>query len=657
MSETRSAFRIARRVFMGTTAITTMAVVAIVAMPKSHQFAAPERFAMACAFLGVGLGGLGGVWTTFRCYRDAALLHAYEGATTAMRDTLNYILYERRLAWRWRMPLAAAAWSGLAGSILCRWPQLGEFASLGSAFHFVGGAALALLALQPVYVRANIVNGRYLKRYLRQQVRHIGFISAQKRRAALKKQLTSPKESQFEAAEITWELDDFYKNALVLGMPGSGKTMTVLNVLTERLLAAKADGLATAGVIFDPKGSLLDPRQGKDLITPLCKRLGRANDLLIFSPDTWATDGRSNRSIAWNKLDTDADALDLASEIVTAQRLSGGVVSQETFFSDSSRIVFRHAFVLLRAALYPEPVSFTDIYRLCTEDIDKAEIYTWLVEGLSDLYRDRSIPPEIESAIVYFGEWRRMPDRQRGGIISSVTQLVDDFSGPPISEMTSGASTMRIGDMIDQGKILYVHLPLAERSRLSPLLSGMIKLEYQREVLRRVGKARPSFMVADEFQSIWVTGQNHGDSDSFERSRESRHANIVAAQNISSFLKKTKNKDEITNFLGLCAVKVFLRNGELETNKAASDLFGDRSEVIVSMSESPKAAVGLVRNQTSYSRSTRSTRVVPPERFTRLAVPQRHDRKQQFAESIVYLGSRDTTAPLELNWPIHVLKP
>jgi type IV secretory system conjugative DNA transfer VirD4/TraG family protein len=657
MLQSLSTLRAARRRFIGAVVIVVFAAVGIVAAPKTESYAAPDRLALTCGLFLVGLVAIVGITWSLRRYHDVQLLHRFAGSTGPMKDTLNFILQERRLMRRWRVALAAAAWAGYAAAILSYWPQFNVIEPFHSAFRFAGGACLALLMLQPLYVRTNIINCAYLHRYLRQQARHAGFLSPKKRLAIAACQLNLPKEAQFEAGGFTWELEDLYKNALVLGMPGSGKTMTVLNALTECLLAAKSDGLSTAGLILDPKASLFDPKQGKDLITPLCERLGRGGDLLILSADTWPTDADTNRSIAWNKFDSDADPVDVSSSLVTAMRLAGGVVNQETFFIDSARIFIRHAFALWRAALAPEPVSLQDIHRLCMENVEEPESYPWLIDGLAKLYQGQDAPSDVESACAYFSnEWRRMPDRQRGGVQSTVTQLVDDFSSEPIASMMSGRSTMRIGDMIDSGKILYVHMPLADRERVSRLICGLIKLEYQREILRRVVKSRPSFMIADEFQSVWVAGENHGDSDFFERSRESRHVNVVAAQNLSSFLKKTKNREEVMNFLGLCGVKIFLRNNELETNKFAASLFGERSEIIVSMSESAKVITGLSRNQTSYSRSTKSTRVVSPDEFTRLAIPQRGQAKRQFAQSIVHLGSRDTSLPLELNWPIHVLK-
>ena len=76
---------------------------------------------------------------------------------------------------------------------------------------------------------------------------------------------------------------------------------------------------------------------------------------------------------------------------------------------------------------------------------------------------------------------------------------------------------------------------MAGRERVSPVLMTLLRLEFQREILRRPNKARRCFLFADEFQALYVSGENQGDSDFFESSRESNHANIVAAQNLSSF--------------------------------------------------------------------------------------------------------------------------
>jgi hypothetical protein len=329
--------------------------------------------------------------------------------------------------------------------------------------------------------------------------------------------------------------------------------------------------------------------------------------------------------------------------------------TKDTFFGDSARILMRHGITLLRRAYAPDVPSLIDLHRLCAEPVEHATEYERLIAALGEKFPS-SPPPDVEAAVAYWEtEWRTLPEKQRAGVRSVVLQLLDDFTVEPIASMISGRSTISIGDVLDQGKLFYVHLPLAERERISRILTALIKLEMQREVLRRPRKERASLLFADEFQAIFVSGEDHGDSDFFERSRESNHANIIATQNISSFLKKTQNRHDVTNVLGLCAVKIFLRNSERETNEWASNLFGERSEIAVTASEAARLESGLSHNQTSYNRSTRVVRMVPPEAFTELAVPEQDTPGANFTESIVHLGSRAEMTKLDLAWRVHPL--
>jgi len=72
----------------------------------------------------------------------------------------------------------------------------------------------------------------------------------------------------FRAGGALWRWEDFYKNAIVFGQPGSGKTSCVLNALLEGLLAsAWRTSLPPSGLILDPKGDF------GDKLAALCRRL------------------------------------------------------------------------------------------------------------------------------------------------------------------------------------------------------------------------------------------------------------------------------------------------------------------------------------------------------------------------------------------------
>jgi hypothetical protein len=643
--------RQARRVLLGSALLPGGVITAITLLPKSPEYAASDRFAMTAVTLGTAIGGCVGLTMAWRRYRDAAVVARYPQATRLMKDTMKFLLGERELARKGRLPLLAVTVASPSLYILGHWPQLELLAPFKGGLITLGMVSGALLVAQPIYVRRHIINSLYLGRYYFQQAQHIGPSVKLPARVGAKDEepVGVIGRSRFRAGGFDWEFADHQKNTLIVGQPGSGKSVAVGNGLLHGMLASGGEEPKIAGIILDPKGTY------REEIVALCQRLGRMDDLYIMSPRTWKEHARTAKSIAWNPLDTDDDALEIAARFATVMKLVGGMQTKDTFFVDAARIFLRHAITLTRQAAAPEIPSLVDLLKLCAEPVDKATEYERLIAELGQKF-PTAPPQDVEMAVAYFEtEWRNMPPKQQAGVRSVVVQLLDDFTVEPIASMTSGRSTMSPGRALDEGKLIYLDFPLAEWERISRVMTALMKLDMQREVLRRPRKDRPSMLFADEFQAIFVSGEEHGDSDFFERSRESNHANIIATQNISSFLKKTQNRHDVTNFLGLCAVKIFLRNSERETNEWASNLFGERSEIAVTASEAARLESGLSHNQTSYNRSTRVVRIVPPEAFTELAVPDQGKPEANFTESIVHLGSRAEMTKLDLAWRVHPL--
>lgn len=625
---------------------------AICAWPKGEAYAAPDRLGWVLAAFAVALPGLAGFSISRRRFREERLMRRYGGASSAVRDTLSYLKQERRLAARGQLPVLLGALVALELYILAHWPQAELLTAYRSA---LGVLALLLVTLMPILTlrnRGHYVNAFFLKRYLKAQLDHLGF-RAKHRRKGTQPTVRVTAAGCFQVAGFEWRFDDFVKNAIVFGQVGSGKTVCCLNTLLEGLIASFAEvPLKIAGLVLDAKGDFC----GK--MERLCARYGREESLYILDPSTWAHAARTRRSIAWNPLDNNEDALEIATRLIAALRLIGMELGSEgSFFLDSAKSYLRHSICLVRAAALTPAPSIIDVYRLSQEDEETTPLYHQLIEAIGKRY-PVDVPAEITDAIAYFErEYGPMADRQKSGVRGTITQLLDEFLVPPFREIFMEPSTLSIGAMIDQGAILYVRMPASERERMSRLVNTLIKLEYQRHILLRVGKERPSFLLCDEFQTFYTTGEGRGDSSFFERSRESRHANIVAVQNLPALLKLNRNAHDVKNFLGNCAVKIFLRQSEEETNRWASALFGQRSEMIVTTSE--QAALDgswSRRRHTSYGRATRSLPRVPPEAFTRLPIPVKGRPDQQFAASIMHLGSRGQTEHHELDWPVNPLR-
>ena len=91
-------------------------------------------------------------------------------------------------------------------------------------------------------------------------------------------------------------------------------------------------------------------------------------------------------------------------------------------------------------------------------------------------------------------------------------------------------------------------------------------------------------------------------------------------------LAEASKPEIVRNFLGNCAVKLFLRNTDGETNELASkEVFGEYSAVVVNLSESGsgRGGSGGFAQSGSMGEQLQRQRRVPPERFAALAVPDR----------------------------------
>jgi hypothetical protein len=445
-------------------------------------------------------------------------------------------------------------------------------------------------------------------------------------------------DQSFFAGGIQWHWEDFTKNSIIFGQPGSGKTLCVLNSLLEGVLgsAGKA-GLAPGGLILDPKGDFA----GK--IRALCLRYGRGHDLMVIDPHV------PEGSIRWNPLDSDDDELELATRFAAVLETLGMKGGETSFWIDAAKKFFRHALTLVRLTnRLGEPPTFFQIQELAAgfqaiaQRTDRLDI------------RD----PRCDQCLSFFAnEWADLAEETRTSIQAHVTNMLDPFLMEPYASMFAGRSTCRISNIVDAGKILYVHMPIADKEAMARTIGTFVKLEYFREVLKRPDKPRPSFFLCDEFQVFFTTGQGKGDADFFERNRQSNHANIIATQNIPALLRLTPRKEPVTNLLGNCAVKIFLRNSDQETNEYGAALFGQHLVAMVGA----QGAAGSGRFRSlgqSIGATDQYDQVLRPERFAALAVPSR-DQTEPYCEAIIYLGARAEAElmPQKLRWranPIQV---
>lgn len=519
--------------------------------------------------------------------------------------------------------------------------SLGAFAAWGWTLSFAG------LLLYPFLGGARIVEAHQRWRALREQ---LALDEIKPRTAAdLDKDVQKKAEPAvvrladyaFRAGQCDWSWSDLYASCVVFGQTGSGKTICVLNALLDGLFASTR-GLAElpAGLVLDPKGDFHEKIHG------LVRDYGRSKDLLVLDPKD------SAQSIRWNPLDCDDDELELAARFATVLESTGMKPGQESYWIDSAKKFLRHAIALLRATnAADEPPCLAQVHELATS-FDAIAARTQRLDGGAGA---------ADQALAFFAdEWTSLAPETRSSVQSYLTNMLDAFLMEPYRSTFSGRSTVRVADVVDRGGLLYVHMPIADKEAMSRVVCTFVKLEFQREVLRRPKKTRRSFLFCDEFQSFFTIQQGKGDADFFERSRQSKHANIIATQNLPALLKVSpQDKNPVMNLLGNCAVKVFLRNTDDETNQFASKLFGQKIVTLGAASFGGAGGggglIGSVRPAAGgYGGSAQYDACVRPEEFTRLAIPS-ETAGVGHADAIVHLASRADVERKKLRWLVHPL--
>ena len=529
--------------------------------------------------------------------------------------------------------------------IVAKWEYFGAISSLDNKLVGIGFICLLAIPVVAILLSGLLKESLLLQRQMEEEAQIAGVTIRTKQNEQIEQSvkeqpavtITGP--MTFNTAGYDWFWSDFYKNTAVFGQSGSGKTICVLNALLDGLIgSSSAAKLPAAALILDPKGDF------RDKINYLCSAHNRSADLLMIDPYN------VDDSMHWNPLDSDDDAIELAGRFGSVMEILNPSKGNDRFWIDSSVRLIQNLITVLRHAHPDTPPSLPTIYQLAMND-KKLESVCDLISH--EAYEDH---PVIKQTFDYIVDvWKPMPDETKATVRSFVSNMIGNFLSEPYDKLFSGHSSKRIADILEGGKILYVYMPLADKQIMSRVVCTFVKLEFYREVLKRTGKERPSFFLCDEFQSFFTTGSGRGDADAFELTRASNHANIVAFQNLNSLYKQTESRESVMTMLGNCAIKIFLRNTEKETNEYASDLFGEHIETLSSTSTSVAGNPKQNMHAGTVSGSAQYSARIKKDSFAHLKVPSKED-SNLFAESMNHLASRSQVESRKLQWKVHPLQ-
>lgn len=440
----------------------------------------------------------------------------------------------------------------------------------------------------------------------------------------------------FRAAGTGWSWNELGKGCILFGQPGSGKTSCVMNALLDGLLMSSADRPdRPGGLLVDPKGDF------RSKIIALCRRYGREQDLIVFSPHD------AGNPVRWNPLDTTESVQDVSQKFLAIMDVLE-MNATNTHWRDMAKTFFGHALHLVRITNSPrKPANFADILRMARRPEEIARRADLLAHD----------DPRGDETLEFFAEWLDPSKRKdRAAVVTNLTNLLDDFVAEPFKTTLSGRSSFTMADLVSQGKILYFDSPMRQGRVMGRLVGVLLKLAYYHEVLKYAdgsgqGTKRWTLFFCDEFQRVFTATEGQGDADFFAVSRSARHVNVVATQNLPGLYNQSGRPGSVDALLGNCLTKVFLRNNDEATNEFAAKQFG---KAYVELGSTGKR-IGSSGSTIMHSKRAEQAYRVEPEKFATLVVPD-PDAGVDYCESMLLKGAGDEpTGAQRSRWPLHLL--
>ena len=372
--------------------------------------------------------------------------------------------------------------------------------------------------------------------------------------------------------EPTWfslEGNAVYTGILVVGDTGSGKTTCAGFPWLEKMIQSGLGGL-----VLDAGGSYVR------FVRQQMKAAGREQDLIVIEP------GGAHKYNPIAK--PDMGSTDLAGWIFQVIKNLEGTQKQtgtEAFWDQQGKA---YANVMLELCRLLDPhVTLEMLYRLNTDEKTRHKILKFLekelIEGTTDERAHR-----IKHLLHYFNnEWAQMPANMRGSIPTTFNGAVQMFSSDFALHRTFCPHPHEEGifpgfnnESFDSGKVVVLDMPLRKFPEAGRVLATLLKLDFQRGVLRRTeGRSeaevtRPCFLLIDEAQNYVTASKEMGDAVYLAESRKNKPINIYLSQSIDSFKDAFHDADACNVFFNNLRTKVFLSQEGPESQKMCAELCG-----------------------------------------------------------------------------------
>jgi hypothetical protein len=391
-----------------------------------------------------------------------------------------------------------------------------------------------------------------------------------------------------------WRCSDFFEGTLILGSMGSGSGRTIASLFLQ---AGWGGLILTTKVGEAQEWHKLAGLCGRDADVCMIRPEGMLRmDVLAYESQRPGQGGNLTENL-----------LHFFRNLVSALATKRGKPTNAEFWQNTGDQLLRN---LIEAHLLAElPLTIDSLARFVINAPRSA------AEAAGDDWQRR---PVFGEALMRAQELAATEDKQhalqilkdywlhdyatlnadtRSCITIAFSAMIDAIRSSAIHKLIASQTTIT-PEAILNGKILIVDLPVNEFHEAGLLVQTAWKYLFERAVLRRSDMARrdgvrPVFLWEDECHNFMI------DYDpEFNRvARDRRVARVMLTQNINNlydaFGGSSSARVKVDSILGTINTRIYHANGDLATNKWASESIGTHEKTLTDTSVTPPAYQGI----------------------------------------------------------------
>ena len=436
------------------------------------------------------------------------------------------------------------------------------------------------------YIFSNyIISFNILNKLIRKKSKKFSFINKNKSDLCLKIGL------DFLNNPIYIPEKSLYQNILITGAIGSGKTSSAMYPFSKQLIEYKSNSTKEklGMLILDVKGNYYNK------IFEFAKNCKREKDLITID---------LSGNIKYNPLDKPNINPSVLADRLKTILLLFSPNNSEDFWLDKVSQILTESIKLCRLYNYGY-VTFEELHNI----VFFRDYYMEKVSSLKEAFLNNKLSKEetfnLLSCLNFFEkEYYSLDDRTISILKSEVSRITSLFISDYSVKSTfcpkkEDINFFGFSDLINNGKIVVLHMNIAEYKNLSKLIAAYLKLDFQSEVISRLNNLnnsnfinlfdstsnRPVCFISDEFQE-YITDT---DSNFFAQSREAKCINIVSTQSYTSLLNTLKSESSMKVIIQNLVNKLWFRNDDIFTIEEAQKVIGKEDKLKTSRTISENA--------------------------------------------------------------------